>query len=93
MSTEPANTSAWPKWLTTSELVAQALNWLRWRTKENALLLLAIGINSIAVSVDPHLDPEDAIALLELEQDTIATLIRRLKEQRRPHGSARRRQL
>jgi hypothetical protein len=76
--------------LTTPHLVAQALNWLRWRTRESALLIVAIGVNSIAIAKDPKLDPEDAISLLELEQDTIAQLLRRLKDQRNAYGSQQR---
>jgi hypothetical protein len=76
--------------LTTPHLVAQALNWLRWRTRESALLIVAIGVNSIAIAKDPKLDPEDAIALLELEQDTIAELLRRLMDQRNAYGSKQR---
>jgi hypothetical protein len=82
--------SEWPQWLTTPHLVAQALNWLRWRTRESALLIVAIGVNSIAIAKDPKLDPEDAISLLELEQDTIAQLLRRLKDQRNAYGSQQR---
>lgn len=77
----------WPKKFTEPAQVGEALNWLRWRTNESALLVMAIGVNSIALSLDPNVDAEDLIEMLAMEQDTIAQLIRRLKEKKALHGA------
>jgi hypothetical protein len=80
--------SPWPNEFKTSKDVASALNWVRWKTKGAALLLVAIGANSVCAAIDDKLDAEDAIELLELERDTIARLIRTLKENKTTHHFA-----
>lgn len=49
------------------------------------MLILAIGPNSISASMDLKLDPEDAIAILQDEADTIAQLLRYLKQAKLTH--------
>jgi hypothetical protein len=71
--------------------VAAGCQYVRWMANGKgehgpALLVLAIGVNSIAISRDLQLDPEDAIELLENEADTIARLLRGLKETKRTNG-------
>lgn len=72
--------------------VASALQWVRWKTqggreqsRPGALLLLAIGPNSISASMDLKLDAEDAIAMLADELETIAKLLRFMKETQKTH--------
>lgn len=76
----------------TSADVASALQWVRWKTqggqeqtRPGALLLLAFSPSAICASMDPKLDPEDAIAMLEAEGDTIARLLRFLKSAKKTH--------
>ena len=57
--------------LTTPNAVADALDWLRWRTEGSALLLVAIGRNHICFARQPDVDPLDAIQFLEDELATI----------------------
>ena len=82
-----ADARKWPDKLTSSKHVAEALNWISWRTQGNSLLIVAIGKNSVAVARHPDLAVEDAISLLELEADTIARLLRDLKS-KEAYGSA-----
>lgn len=72
--------------------MASGLQWARWKSqggreqsRPGAMLLLAFGANSISASMDLKLDPEDAIAMLEEELDTIARLLRYLKETQKTH--------
>ena len=76
----------------TSADVASGLQWVRWKTqggraqnRPGAMLLLAIGPNSISAAMDLKLDPEDAIAMLEAEAETIAELLRYLKTAQKTH--------
>jgi hypothetical protein len=71
---------------------AAGCNYIRWLGNKknehgNALLVLMIGVNSIVASMDTDLDPEDAIALLESEQETIAELLRYMRANKRKEGS------
>jgi hypothetical protein len=75
--------------------VASGLQWLRWKTqggeqqsRRGALLILAYSPNSIAVSMDPKLDPEDAIEMLAAEADTVARLLRHLRASSKTHHFA-----
>lgn len=77
----------WPEKLTTSKQVADALNWLRWRSNGAALFMIAIGRNSIAIARAEDLTAEDAIAVLQDEIDTMSRLLRILAEQGKTHGS------
>lgn len=63
--------------------VAGGCQYIRWMAngrneKGPALLVLAIGVNSVAISRDGGLDAEDAIELLQREAETIARLLREL---------------
>lgn len=80
-----ADQKPWPNAFKNSSDVASALNWVRYKTRGGALLLLAIGANSITAAMDEKLDAEDAIELLQLEADTIAQLIRYLKDSQKTH--------
>ena len=67
----------------------QYIRWMGNKKAEhgNALLVLLVGVNSIAASIDPGLDPEDAIAILQQESDTIAALLRQLRAEKCTHGA------
>lgn len=81
----------WSEHIKSSKEVADALNWLRWRTKGAGLIFVAIGVNSVSASIDPELEPEDAVNVLSLEVDTIAALIRALPNHTpKTHGSMQR---
>jgi hypothetical protein len=71
----------WSKGFRNNGDAAAGCNYIRWLGNKkqehgNALLVLMIGVNSVVASMDTDLDPEDAIALLETEAETIAELLR-----------------
>jgi hypothetical protein len=75
----------WPNEFRNSSDVASACNWVRWKTRGGALLVLAIGANSVCAAVDEKLDAKDAIEILQVERDTIAALIRAIKQGKKTH--------
>jgi len=68
----------WPDPISSSAHVAQAIDWVRHRTRNRIRLIIAIGTNSLAISKPKEVDPEDAIAILMDLQDSIAKAIRQL---------------
>jgi hypothetical protein len=76
--------------LKTADDVAQALDWLRRRMKGNGLVLIAIGVNSIAVSKDAKLQPDDAADVLERQLPAIRREFARLQSHQVTRGFARR---
>jgi len=77
----------WP--INSADDVAQALDWLRRRMNGAGLVLVAIGPNSVAFSLDGKLAAKDAAALLEaqLEGGALERGFADLKRQRRlPDG-------
>ena len=61
-----------PGWeIKTGDDVANALDWLRRRMGGKAVLLVAIGQNSIAFSKDQQYTPEEAIEALEANIRTL----------------------
>ena len=82
----------WSNGFKNSGDVAAGCQYVRWMAngkseKGSALLVLAIGVNSVAASFDSQLAPEDAIALLEAEQATIKELLRGLRATNRTNGA------
>ena len=78
----------WP--IKTADDVAQALDWLRRRMNGAGLVLVAIGPNSVAFSLDSQLAAKDAVALLEaqLEGGALERGLADLKRRRRlPDGT------
>jgi len=71
----------WPDPITSSKHVAEAIDWVRHRTRDRVRLIVAIGLNSIAVAKPREVDAEDAIAILNDLQDEIAQAIRQIKNQ------------
>ncbi len=77
----------WPNEFKTARDLASALNWVRWKSDGRALVLLAIGRNSVAIAKGPAVDAEDVIVALESEKDTIARLLREMGAQGLTHAS------
>jgi hypothetical protein len=76
--------------LKSADDVAQALDWVRRRMKGNGLVLIAIGVNSVAVSKDAKLPPHDAAEVLERQLPTIRREFARLQSHNKTRGFAKR---
>jgi prefoldin subunit 5 len=79
----------WPDPIVKSEHVAQAIDWVRHRTRDRIRLLVAVGANSIAVAKPRDVDAEDAISFLADLQEDIARAIREMQQKRLTHISIR----
>lgn len=77
----------WPDPITSSKHVAEAIDWVRHRTRDRIRLVVAIGKTSVAVAKPREVDPEDAIAFLLDVQDAIARAIRELGQKNITHIS------
>lgn len=75
----------WPDPIVSGKHVAEAIDWVRHRTRGRIKLLVAIGPNSVAVAKPREVDAEDAILFLQDLQDQIAHAIRELDEKRWTH--------
>jgi len=62
--------------------VAEALDWLRRRMKGKGLLLLAVGVNSIAFAKEVGVSPEDCEQLLHLNLPAILQGLIAMQNQR-----------
>lgn len=79
----------WPQWLEKADHVAQAADWVRWKTQNRVKLVIVLGPGSVAVAKARELDAEDAIAQLQEAQDTIARALRDIHARRVTNGHAR----
>jgi hypothetical protein len=70
--------------------VAQGLDWLRRRMQGSGLVLVAVGINSVAFAKDSGLSPDDAADLIEAQLPTLRDGFHRLQNQRVTRGFNRR---
>ena len=77
----------WPAVVTSGKHVGQMLEWIRWKTRRKVQLVIAIGANKVAVAKDEDLDAEEAIRMLETEQDTISEVLRYLQQTGQPSGA------
>jgi hypothetical protein len=77
----------WPQWLTSAKHIAQAADWVRWKTQDRARIVIAVGANSIAVAKSRQIDAEDAVAILADLQDQIARALRHLDLEKATHTS------
>lgn len=68
----------WPVKISSPRHTGQLLEWVRWKTENRIMLVIAIGGNSIAISKDENLKAEDAVAMLTDEMETIALAIRQI---------------
>lgn len=76
----------WPQWIRSGKHVAEAADWIRWKTQERVKIVIAIGASGVAVAKPRDLDPEDALAILQDCQDTIARAMREIHTRRVTHG-------
>lgn len=79
----------WPKWLEKAEHVAQAADWVRWKSQDRVRVVIALGATSVAVAKARDIDPEIAISLLEEAQETIARALRDVHDRRLTNGHSR----
>lgn len=70
--------------------VASALDWVRRRMEGNGLVLVAVGVNSVAYSKDVRVEPEDAVRLLEAQLATLRRGFQQLKLEKVTRAAARR---
>lgn len=78
--------------LDTAKGIADALEWLRWRSEGKAKLLIAIGDNGIAFSKHPDLKAEDAIHFIEEELASLKQGLQQLDATKERRGARRRRE-
>ncbi len=76
--------------LKSAEAVAEALDWVRRRTKGSGLVLVAIGVHSIAVSKDVALGSYDAAQLVRANFHGIQQTLQRVQDQRVTRGAGKR---
>lgn len=76
--------------LKSAEDVAEALDWVRRRTKGAGLVLVAIGVNSIVVSKDVALGAYDAAQLVRENFQGIQQTLQRVQDQRVTRGAGKR---
>lgn len=72
--------------LKSADDVAQALDWLRRRMKGNGLVLVAVGVNSVAFCKDVGVSPDDAADLIEAQLPTLRQGFARIVSQRVTRG-------
>jgi predicted metal-dependent hydrolase len=75
----------WPDPIKSSKHVSQAIDWVRHRTRDRVRLIIAIGVNGLAVAKPAEVDAEDAIAFLQDLQEPIARAIRQLDQNHETH--------
>lgn len=76
--------------LTGAQDVAEALDWLRRRMKGNGLVLIAVGVNSVAYCKDVSVSPADAANLVEAQLPTLRKGFAQLQAQRVTRAASRR---
>ena len=84
------NSNSWE--LKTPDDVAGALDWVRRRMKGNGLVLIAVGVNTIAFAKDPKLDSDDAANMLADQAATLRREFERISTDKVTRGFARREQ-
>jgi hypothetical protein len=82
------DTSKWE--LKSAGDVAQGLDWLRRRMQGSGLVLVAVGINSVAFAKDNSVSPDDAADLIEAQLPALREGFHRLQSQRVTRGFHRR---
>lgn len=75
----------WPQWLVSGEHIAQAIDWVRWKSQDRAKITIAIGAQGVAVAKPRELDAEDAIVILTDVLEQINRALRELDERRVTH--------
>lgn len=87
---ETPKRETWPQWLTLPRHVAQAADYIRWKTQGRVMLVVMIGPGSVAMAKDRDLKPKDAIEILESEIERLRALAGELELTKQTHGFARR---
>lgn len=82
------NVNSWE--LKSADDVAQALDWVRRRMGASGLVLVAIGVNSVAYCKDAKLAPDDAARLLEAQMPALRRGFQQLKTDRVTRAASRR---
>lgn len=67
--------------LKTAKDVAEALEWVRRRSKGRALVLVAVGTNSIAFAKDQKVSPADAVRLINDQLTSLREGLERIQAQ------------
>lgn len=70
--------------------VAEALDWVRRRMKGSGLVLVAVGVNSIAYCKDVAVSPADAANLIEAQLPTLRRGFAQLQSQKVTRAASRR---
>lgn len=78
--------------LDTAKGVADALNWLRFRSEGRVLVLVAIGKDGIAYSKHPDVPAEDAAQFVEDELANLRQGLKRMEASGETRGAQRRRE-
>lgn len=74
----------------TADDVAQALDWLRRRMGNSGLVLVAVGVNSVAYCKDVSLSPEDAAELITAQVPALRQGFYRIQSERVTRGFSKR---
>lgn len=72
--------------------VAEALEWVRRRSKGRALVLVAIGVNSVAYAKDPAVSPADAARLVHSQLTVLRDGFEKIHAQTTTRGTNGRRE-
>ena len=76
--------------LNSADDVAQVLDWLRRRMKGQALVLVAVGVNSIAFAKDTKLSPTDAADIVQRQVPALQRGFHKLQDKKVTRGFSRR---
>ena len=79
----------WPQWIESPKHVAEAADWVRWKTQGRVMLVIAVGVNSVAVAKNRELSAEDATAILLDIESEISKALKELDETKQTHQSRR----
>ena len=74
----------------TADDVASALDWVRRRMKGNGLVLVAIGVKTIAFAKDAKIEAGDAVQILEEQLPALRKELERISAEKVTRGTARR---
>jgi hypothetical protein len=72
--------------LQSAQDVAEALDWLRRRMKGKGLVLIAVGVNSVAFSKEVGIKAEDAAELVEHQANALRQGFKRIEKERVTRG-------
>ena len=71
----------WPNPITQTKHVKDAIDWVRHRTGDRVRLIIAVGVNGLAIAKPQDVQAEDAIAFLKDLEAPIAKALRQLDRQ------------